>query len=368
MINIEAVNLPRVIACNASVTMAAGLSPAASMPTIDQQEGIAAHFVAASVNSGRFNDPLEWVERQTPGGVYVTPDMAEHVTTYTEFCGAYNDDPDTSTWVENDVSFEVPGARIGCRPDFVAFERASNTLFIEDFKYGYRLVEAEMNWTLIADAIGAMIHYGLTPATVVLAISQPRPFHPDGKRREWIIDGDYLRELHGWLSRFFVDQPQQLASGPHCSKCLALAFCPAARAAAFNAVDVVSQTIHRDNMSEEDIRQALVTVDRAVDALSLWGEALTELAKVRIRQGKSVGDYVIEQTYGHYAVKAEFKDPALLKVLTGVDVTDTKLVSKTEMIRRGAPEKIVEMITYRPTTGEKLVRRNLNNRAKKLFG
>lgn len=368
MIHTEAVNLPRVIACNASVKLATGIVPVASAPTIDKQEGIAAHYVAASVLSGKFTDPLEFVERQTPNGVWVSPEIAENVAIYVNYCTEhYYQVPTIQTWVENTVTFEVPGARIGCRPDFIGFDSATNTLFIEDFKYGHRLVEAEMNWTLIADAIGAMLAYNLTPDHVVLAISQPRPFHPDGKRREWRITGDYFRELYGWLSRFFVDQPQNLVSGPHCSGCLAVAFCPAARQAEFNAVDVASTVVIRDDMGEDDIRQALLTIDRASDALELRAEALRELAKTRIRQGKIIGDYVIEQTYGHYAVKAEFKDPAVLKVLTGVDVTDTKLVSKTEMIRRGVSQAVADLITYRPTTGEKLVRRNVNNRAKRLF-
>lgn len=368
MMNVQAVNLPRVVACNGSETMAAGVSPAASMPTVDQQEGTAAHFVAASVLSGDHSDPLEWVDRKAPNGIYVSPEMAEFVGLFIDKLAERDYAGHAQTFVETDMLFEVPGAVISSRPNFIAYDPDTKTLYVDNFKYGWRIVEPEMNWTLIADALSAVFAHGLKPDRVVMTIHQPRPYHENGKHRPWEISGAKLMELHAWLSGFFVNTPAALNTSDECSHCPALAFCPAARKAAINAVDVIGTSVFKDDMSDAEVSFNLFQYERASDALALHLEALKELAKARIKSGKIVEGYAVEMSFGNSAYKPEFNNPAVMKTLTGLDLRSPKLLTPNQAKKAGADPAIIDALTYRPPTGERLIKRDASKHAAKMFG
>jgi hypothetical protein len=95
-------------------------------------------------------------------------------------------------------------------------------------------------------------------------------------------------------------------------------------------------------------------------------EALEELTKHRLRGGQIIDNYALDNQYGHTRWKSGLTAQSVALV-TGVDVTKPELVTPAEAKRRGVPEPVIKSLTERPSTGVKLVRRSVDEHAKKLL-
>jgi hypothetical protein len=58
----------------------------------------------------------------------------------------------------------------------------------------------------------------------------------------------------------------------------------------------------------------------------------------------------------------------MLKIITGINMTDEKLCTPAEGIRRGVPKDIMETLSTRPTTGVQLERVKASKKAARLLG
>lgn len=77
-----------------------------------------------------------------------------------------------------------------------------DTLYVIDFKYGvWHVVSAIDNTQLLLYALGAFAKYGARIKRVVMAIIQPRAYHPDGPIREWAVDIDLLMDWAVYLKQ-----------------------------------------------------------------------------------------------------------------------------------------------------------------------
>lgn len=369
---IPATQLPRVVACNGSHSMEA--SPASiELPTTDRDEGIAAHHVAAATLNGSISDPLDMVDRQTPNGIFVTADMAEHVGKFTDMIARRGYTDEAIIGVESEVDFEVPTTNIviTCRPDHYAFDTGSGVLHIDDFKYGWRIVEPFNHWTLIAYAIGVMHRHNWQPTMVVFTICQPRPLHRDGPIREWSISGQELTALFVALCSVLANLQDVLNSGPHCRKCKALAICPAAREAGYNAIEA-STVKFTDQIVGENLASEIRTLRRASDAINLKLDAYEELATHLIQQNGPgfVPGFTVEQQFGNRAFTGGLT-PEIISIMTGkpIDqITTRKTITPAALERLGVPENVVQSLTYRPPTKRKLVEFDASKAGTKLFG
>jgi hypothetical protein len=371
MLNIDATQLPRVLVCNGSVLMEA--SPASiNTPIEDAQEGTAAHFIAASVLSGKFTDPLEWVDRQTPNGIYVTPDMGEHVATFTNFIQHRNAAiPGHIFYVEANIDFDIPNSEvvIRARSDAITYDPATWTLYIDDFKFGWRIIDPVENWTLIAYALGICRREGWQVARVVMTIHQPRPYHPDGKQRSWSISGEELAAFGITLAAKLSNLTNELRTSPHCHKCRALATCHAASMAAQNSIDAISIPF-QDTITNDVLSFEIFNMRRAQDAIKDKLGAYEELAKHRIKTGEQVPSLAVEPTLGNRAYVKGIT-PETIALLTGKpidEITTRKPITPAALERMGVSEETITAFTYRPPTGEKLVKFNPSKKAQKLFG
>jgi hypothetical protein len=230
MLTTTADNLPRLMKCNGSRLMPAAFPRVEENNTI-RDEGNAAHYMANAVFRNEFSID-ELIDRKAPNGVIIDGVMADHVGEYLSAldCGE----------MEVETSFGVSGIwQINGRCDHRKYNASTDTLTIDDLKYGYSIVEPEMHWTLIAHAVGSCIGLGITPANVVLRIHQPRQFHPDGKIREWRITYARLMELYAEINATLSAPTDILTTSDFCRRCHALATCPAARKADMNAIDTV---------------------------------------------------------------------------------------------------------------------------------
>jgi hypothetical protein len=316
------------------------------------------------VARGEYSDPFELIERKAPNGVFITVEMAEHVDGYLTAIrerGEYiTGGMEVDTSHGSEFLYQING-----RADFSAFG-ADSVLYVDDFKYGWRLVEPEGNWTLISHAIGMVKRTGNVPSEVVLTIFQPRPYHYAGRMREWRISYQHLQQLWNELHSQLCNLSDTVITGFHCYKCHALATCPAARRADMNAIDATDTAIEAD-MPNEEISFHLDNIYRARKQLEATEEALEEIAKHRLRNGQKIENYAIEPGLGNRRWR-ENTSAEIIKALTGVDVSKTGLITPAQAEKNGVPPDILAAFVERPQTGFKLIRENEKKRAERLLG
>ena len=358
MFQIDATNLPRIMNCPGWLFMPATLPDIDNDPTA-RDEGTAAHWLAQQIFNG-----CEVIDTKAPNGFTITAEMSDHVHEYLSAldCGA----------MEVDTSFGDPTGtrwRVNARADHIKFN--GTALTVDDFKFGWRIVEPEMNWTLIAHAIGHCAARGLQPVTIDLRIHQPRPYHPEGKIRSWSISYNDLLQLHKRIDDALSNPSKELRTGSHCAKCHALPTCPAARIASMNAIDATEYAFS-DTLPNEALSSELDTLRRAGEVVKLRLEALEELATHRIKNGESLPDYALEMRYGDTRFKTGITAQTL-QILTGIDCVKPAMITPAETKRRAkaagnnAAMTVIDSLTERPMTGTKLVRIGADKRARKLL-
>lgn len=366
MLTVTADELPRLMACNGSRLLPASL-PVAATDTTARDEGIAAHYMALAVFRNEFTID-ELVDRKAPNGVYMTVEMVDHVQVYLDAIVNLDRGKIVSD-AEIDTSFGSDAFRVNARADHIAISAdttADQSLYIDDFKYGWRLVEPEDNWTLIAHAIGYCLTRQVTPARIVLAIHQPRPYHPDGNSRSWEITYSRLLELYQQITTTLTNPGDQLVTGSQCVKCHALATCPAARKANMNAIDA-SETAYSDDLTNDALSHELNTLRIAQSSLNNRLDALEEMAKFRLKSGQVLEGYGVENQLSNTDWKPGI-DVAMMQMLTGKNLARPKLMTPGQAIKAGIPEDVIKPLTERRLTGVKLVRVDANRKAQKLFG
>lgn len=358
MLTINATDLPRFMQCNGMINL-----PNLNISTGDnaaRKEGDAAHYMAQCVIN-RKQTIEELADRKAPNGVYMTAEMADHVN---EFIDAIQARGDATGLMESVANFNGENWQVNCRLDYGFYD--GNTLYIDDLKYGWSLVEPFDNWTLLAYAIGYCLTHGIAPRCIVMTIHQPRPYHPDGGQRSWEIDYVTLTEYYARISSAMANPSNQLQTGSECKNCPSLTFCPAARKAGMNAIDASERTF-TDDISNSILAYELDTIYRAESALKNRREALEELAKHKLKNGEIIENFAVEIQLANRRWKDDI-DYKLLEVMTGINLHTEKVVTPPEAKRRGVSDDMISAFAHRPQTGLKLVRISANKRAERIFG
>jgi len=362
MLSVTATDLPRVMQCNGSLTMPAH-DYRGEIDTTVRDEGNAAHWLVEKCFR-RADSAAAYANMKAANGIFITPDMAEHVQDYIDnlWRGGQFDNVEVETLIAGGA-FEVK-----CRADHICYK--DNILYIDDFKYGFKLIDVKDNWTLIAHAIGFCLTYDIRPEIITMVIHQPRARHPDGTRREWSVDYDTLaQKYYSQIVATLSNPTNMLNTGGNCRRCPSMTVCPAATAAGFSAVEesslAFSQEISNDELSAElDLLKAAET--RLIDRR----KALEELAIYRLRTGQLVKGYAVEQGKGNTTWRKGIT-PEMLLAFFGKDLTKGKLITPTQAKRVIANDELFDALaatlTTRPETGVKLKRTDANTQAASLL-
>lgn len=243
-------------------------------------------------------------------------------------------------------------------------------LCIDDLKYGWGIVEVKENWQLIGYAIGEIIRRGQYFREIVFRILQPRPHHEEGPIREWVISYDELLVLKERIETRFLEIANGKADLQTSSKCK---YCPAAGEAcgAFNrlfyrALEVSTHLI-QDKLTEKEIADQIDHIKRAEEVLKIKLDSLMELGTARIRAGKIIPGYVQTNKYGHREWK-QGVNADTVKVMTGLDVQETVLMSPAKVEKMGLKKKLLEQLTTTKITGVRLEKKNSTEVGNKIFG
>jgi hypothetical protein len=356
MQRITASELARLMACQGSRLL--GKIPPFDDDRTVADEGDAVHWLIEQVFR-RLHTADELVDRKAPNGVFITGDMVRDSAQYLQdICSIAGD-------VEVQANYSGATWEVAGRADFIGWG-SENDLIIDDFKYGFRIIEPHKNWTLISHAIGFILNSGYVPTRIKFRIYQPRAFHPEGKVREWAIS---YEELIGYWQQIqsTLDNPSDLCvTGPHCYKCASQSLCPAFQVATSNAIDT-SYMAFDSEISNEELSVSLDTLKRAQEVLKQAFEAYKELALHRLREGKKIPDYTIDFTKGDTQWN-EGLDAETILLMTGIDVSKKEMITPTQAKKLGMSETLIKSFTNRPTTGLKLVRQSIHSKATKLLG
>lgn len=360
MLTVTATNLPRVMNCNGSAFMQS--DPSGEKDTSARDEGNAAHYAASQIFNGV--TPATLINQAAYNGYTMTASMIDHVSEYVSALDCGDMEIET-TW--RGAAFTING-----RADHVHYNQFTGMLTIDDFKYGWRIVEPERHWTLISHAIGYCIRLGIRPTSVVFRIHQPRPLHQDGKLRTWVIDGPYLDVLRGEIETTLTYPNDQLVTDiDWCAKCHAHATCPAARKASMNGIDASSH-VFNDTITNPELFVELDNLTIAYETIELRLNALKELAAHRVTLGQVIESqdrafaYGSKTSYANRAWKAGVT-PDMAHVITGYDLSERSMITPAAAERLGVDKTVVDTLTSRAVIGTKLTRIDVNKHAMKLL-
>lgn len=318
------------------------------------EEGTAAHWLAERM----FNGTAGSFKPGTvaPNGYICDSAMFEHIRKYHD---TFNT-PDLLRAIEVPThwrphTISSPAFEIRGKADLVIWHAEQRTIAITDLKYGFRYVDAEWNWQLLAYAIGAAIGAGLRPDKFVLAIYQPRG--PGETLRYWEATPQQVLEAYDRICDRLtcaIGGATDLQTGPHCRYCPAAAGCPATERAAYGAVDVAMHSgtfqVREDNMASE-----LELLERASEMLKQRKTWIEGAALAAMKDGRKIPGLSSKPQLGHttWLPGAETKLRAMQS--DNQRFFDEVPVTPAEAKRRGLTDDDIKDITHRPMRGHKLV-------------
>lgn len=368
--HVDATSLGRMIQCGGSRSMPRFILSNDVEQSDDIRDGICVHWLSSEYLKGRITDLDEWIDRKSPNGVYITDVMVDHVRWFID--GVTKNATNDKRLVECDMQAwnADRSITIGCRPDVLTDDQAQygRRIRIHDLKYGYRLVEPEQNWTMIAHACAYIADKVIDHDTMFeFHIWQPRPFSPSGPHRLWIISAAHLMDLRNYLFTTLATTSDVLQTGPYCYRCPARSNCPAIRKASMALLDVVERAIP-DNLSLDDMSLMMDALTVADHTLKEYKAALDERITDALKNGKVVRNYRLEP----YDGKLDWID--------GIDETVLRLLVKDKPVSKPAPlmtptqlkklipEQVLSQLTFRKPGGIRLRRKDMDQAAQAMFG
>lgn len=301
----------------------------------------------------------------------------QHFSTYTPVAGYLGATHENGWVVDDEMVYHVEnyvetirsrGARVDAEqfvrltPHIAGTYDASvlsddgTTLYLDDLKYGYKIVDVyENTQTIIYGYADLLRRNDPNISHVVLGIYQPRAWHPEGIHRTWRLS---VTELHRLASDIAAagekaQQPDALATpGSHCEYCKGRLECAALAQSLYSAYHVAERH-EQGEMNADEIAKELIFLEKLKDLYDARRTAVEAEAMLRISNGEHIPGYGLKDRTGHRKFKV---DAMTVHMLTGVAPYKTVEMSPAEIEKAGADKKIVKDLTYSPVVGRKLDR------------
>lgn len=347
----------RTMLCSAWLLMAAGIE---EEETQESREGTATHWVSETVLNefkarGRVYEvhPDRIVGSEAPNGVIITEEMFDAAMFYVNYFVTLVGEANFKFMhIEQRVDMQQIHAECWGTPDFFWFDHNTGTLHVGDLKYGHLGVHAYMNWQLLAYTLGIINKLKLPgPIKVKFHIVQPRCFDHWGPVRNWefgVGDGtitfdDAINEMHQRCHE--ADNADTCtATIGGCRDCPARGTCPTNQKSGAIAIQISEQATPMD-MTDNNLAYELDVVDAAIAQLKARKKALDGIAEVRIRQGKRLPGWSLEQGFGN---RKWLRDPVEvigLGAMFGVDLAQPqKPVSVADALKLLKKNKVDESV------------------------
>jgi len=323
--------------------------------TDESEEGTRVHGIASAMIEG-FEEPFDMRG--------VTDEMLQAAWMYAECVREVVDQHPNSTGAVTER--KVYAGRIHAESfgtvDCHLFDKHSGELFIDDLKYGHKLVEVYENWQLINYAAGLLETYHINGyadqhVKIHFRIIQPRGHHSDGPIRSWSIMACDLRGYFNTLSKNAakaLSDEAELHTGSHCRYCEARHACPAALQAGIQLYEVSAQPTPVD-LSNEALGVQLRIVKRALKQLEYVESGLTAQALGVVRNGEHVPGYRTGFGRGRLKWSTPPDEVRFIGECNGIDLEKHDLVTPKQAIELGIDPDIVAVCSTRPSGALKLI-------------
>ena len=325
-----------------------------------RREGKAAAWLIGEMISDRLTRDVSPVGITAPNGWVIDAEMTEHCRNYVTYVQGHIHTGTLLTERYISIGDEITG-----RCDTAIIDHARAEVHVFDFKYGWRLVEAEENPELLCYGVaitGRHVGYDL-----VLHIYQPRPFHPGGiartsRRMDW-------QEVSHWWD--WLEKQAAVAGAPgcegtpgeHCRDCPGRGSCQALAATTYAAFEVVRDS-RLAKMDAKQLSAELEFLELAEACIKERKAGIVAEAEGRIAGGEFVAGWELQPKTGNRMFTV---DAAKVHMMTGIRPFKQVQVSPAELERMGASKAVVKTITTSPPIGRKLARTSVEA-LKRAFG
>ena len=357
MLSLTATELPRFIQCNGNIAL-----DKISNFNIDTEErdlGNTAHWLVETAYKNGVQLE-EMIGEKSPQGIVVDVEMVEHCEEYfNNLAGSI--EFDTS---HGSVDYEVRG-----RCDHIFFNDSNNTLVVDDFKYGRRIVEPDENWTLISHALGCMwgSEFVLNNTReIVFRIFQPRAYHPEGTVRTWRVSKETLEQYFRQMQAALANPDQTVNTGPNCYMCPSQSNCSASQIDLMNQTEI-SQHAFNNKLDAKDVSSMYDLLKKAEKRIKSGLKAYEDVMLHGLKVGKS---------FPNYSVKKDFTSPKwnegltkdILEMATGKDLSGGKMVTPKQAEKLGVSKEAIKKLSKPVERGLKLVRISEQDKFSNMFG
>jgi len=317
----------------------------------EAREGTCAAWVAQLVLTGEAANCAAVVGKTHENGWLVTAEMARDVQGYVDNVLSRGG----TTSCERTVTLSTDPLIAGTL-DLAATVSDRHTLYVDDLKYGRRIVEVRKNPQLIIYAAALLRNYA--PGTfnfVQLGIYQPRAFHHKGTYRTWVVETVILLRMADEIiaagRRCYEPDPIATA-GEWCEYCPIATRCETLAQTNYARIAHVASQHHR-NMTLAELSRELDFLEEADKTLKARKKAVEAEAEQRARREIIPGRH-LKAGNG----KRKFNVPGeVIRMVTGIDPYEKQeLCTPAELERRGASPEAVKALSFTPSTGHKLVK------------
>lgn len=317
-------------------------------PNPSAEEGSAAHAIAEYCLKNKVDAASKSVKyyqkKFAKYKQYINDEMLEHVQFYVDTIRKAKK-PNDKLVIEKkrDMSWIHP--EIFGTPDCIIIPANKKVLKVYDLKYGIGIVDPEENPQQILYALGALGERGLNKyEKVKITIVQPRPPHPDGPVRSWIMKPKtikrWAKKLQTAANKCFEPHPPLVAGDEQCLFCLALGDCPevpleavrTARAEFGVEEKIEDVEIPKPNiLNNDEISRAL----GFIKLLTPWANAVKASAIKRFKKGEKIPGYKVVHNRAHRKWIDEQEVIDELSCFYGIgDITKTTLLSPSQMEKK----------------------------------
>lgn len=324
----------------------------------DAREGTASHWAGSEQLDGHAVD----VGQVAPNNVTLDVAMIEGADMYVETVRRY---VPIGGQVEQRVDCSHIHPFMWGTPDFWHYDPATRTLYVLDYKYGRRFVDAYENWQLIAYAAGIITTTDARGAAqVVFGIIQPRNFHRDGPVREWRISAFDLRRYVDALraaAYAAVNSDGSYVAGAKCvvntgcKDCTGRRACVTLQTAAMSDIDLAGAPIPFD-LPAAAVGTELRMIERAIDQLKARASGLEEQAIAAMQLGVDVPWYRLARSEGRNKWTRPVPEILALGSMLGVQLgKPPEAITPTQAIKAGLSPDLIATYSARQGGELKLV-------------
>lgn len=255
--------------------------------------------------------------------------------------------------------------------DIAGVNLAAKKIYLRDYKFGHRYVDAWENLQGVDYVVGIARHFGITITeewTIEIGIFQPRCYHPEGPRKIWECRGARFLELADSLAysaRKATEPDAPMHTGEHCRDCSARYDCPALIAAGGTSVDLSLRgapqelTPQRAGLFRHHIVQAIARLEALQSGLDAQISAY-------IKAGQHVPGCELRAGDGREFWTVPVEEVAALGALFEKKLVEPKPITPAQARKLGIDEAVISAYSSR-RKGELKVTAMDDTRAAKAF-